>query len=138
MTTELKQAKAQARRLSVAMGKAGRPVALSQAYELLAQSAGHADWNTMAARLATPAGIGWTLGQAVRGRYMDQPITGRIHALARKGAAHVEVELALDQPVDVAASAHFTALRRRVRATLGGDGRSVGRRSDGVPHLVLE
>ena len=135
---DLKDTKAQARRLAAALEKAGMPVPLARAYELTAQAAGHADWNTMAAALRAPAGQGLALGEAVSGRYLGHPVAGRVHALRQKGAGFVEVEIDLDQPVDVAQSEHFTALRRRVRATLGRDGRSVGKRSDGVPHLVLD
>ena len=135
---DLKDTKAQARRLAAALEKAGMPVPLARAYELTAQAAGHADWNTMAAALRAPAGQGLALGEAVSGRYLGHPVAGRVHALRQKGAEFVEVEIDLDQPVDVAQSEHFTALRRRVRATLGRDGRSVGKRSDGVPHLVLD
>jgi hypothetical protein len=134
---DIKAAKAQAHRLAEAMKRAGQPVSLSRAYEIHAQACGHADWNTMAAALKTPVGQGLALGDAVRGRYMGQPITGKVHALKRKGAEHLEVEIALDTPVDVVQSAAFSSLRRRVRATLGPDGRSVGRRSDGVAHLEL-
>ncbi|WP_417807580.1 glyoxalase superfamily protein [Thioclava sp.] len=134
---DIKAAKAQAHRLADAMKRAGQPISLSRAYEIHAQASGHADWNTMAAGLRAPVGQGFALGDVVRGRYMGQPITGRVHALKRKGAEHVEIEIALDSPVDVVQSAAFSSLRRRVRATLGPDGRSVGRRSDGVAHLDL-
>lgn len=155
MTTTLMQAKAQARRMHAAMRDLGQPVTLARAYEILAQSAGHADWNTMAAELrqsgaaqAAPvaepvaelgaAGLPRQLGAPVSGRYLGQPFAGRVHALRRKGAAHLEIEIALDQPVNVSRSALFEALRRRVRATIGPEGRSVGATSDGVPHLVLD
>ncbi|OOY15974.1 glyoxalase superfamily protein [Thioclava sp. DLFJ4-1] len=138
----VKDVKAQARRLSEAMARAGNPVALSKAYELTAQAAGHADWNTMVAALrrAEPAAQakGYALGDAVRGRYLGHPVSGRVHALRRKGATHYDIEIALDEPVDVVESAAFSSMRRRVRATIGADGRSIGRRSDGVAHLELD
>ncbi|KEP71685.1 hypothetical protein FGG78_13340 [Thioclava sp. BHET1] len=138
MTTKLlKDTKAQAHRLAEALKRAGQPVSLSRAYELTAQAAGHADWNTMVAALKGPVGQGLALGDCVRGRYMGQPVSGRVHALRRKGAEYLELEIALDKPVDVVTSPAFSALRRRVRATIGADGRSVGRRSDGVAHFEL-
>jgi len=138
VTSKLKEAKRQARRLAEAMERAGTKVSLGRAYELTAQAAGHADWNTMAAALKAPAGAGLALGERVSGRYLGHAITGRVHALKRKGAEHVEIEIDLDVPVDVIASEAFSSFRKRIRATLGPDGRSVGRRSDGVPHLELE
>jgi hypothetical protein len=134
----VKEAKAQAKRLADAMARAGTPVALSKAYELNAQAAGYADWNTMVAALKRPEAQGLALGDTVRGRYLGHPVSGRIHALRRKGEAHVDIEIALDEPVDVVESAAFSSLRRRVRATIGADGRSIGRRSDGVAHLELD
>ncbi len=131
----LKDVKAHARRLADAMAKAGNPVALSKAYELTAQAAGHADWNTMAAGLKGPREL--SLGEAVTGRYMGRAIAGKVHALRRKGADHLEIEIALERPVDVGTPT-LPIERRRLRATLGPDGRSVGRRSDGVAHLELD
>jgi hypothetical protein len=140
-TTQLTQAKAQAKRLGTLMGEQGHPVPLARAYEMLAQSAGFADWNTMSAQLQKPQAAdapgGWQLGGAVRGRYLGQPFAGRIHALRRKGAELTEIEIQLDQPVNVSRSTLFEATRRRIRSTIGRDGRSVTATSDGVPHLVL-
>ena len=134
--TELSQAKAQAKRLAGILGDMGQPVALSRAYEILAQSAGHADWNTMSAALqSAPAASGRQLGDRVSGRYLGQRFTGRIHALRRKGS-YVEIEIQADTPVNVSRSALFAAPRQRLRATIGPDGRSLTATSDGVPHLV--
>lgn len=135
--TQLSQAKGQAKRLAGILGDMGQPVALSRAYEILAQSAGHADWNTMSAALqSTPAEPGWRLGDRVSGRYLGQSFSGRIHALRRKGA-YVEIEIQADAPVNVSRSALFAAPRQRLRATIGANGRSLTATSDGVPHLIL-
>ncbi|WP_151719305.1 glyoxalase superfamily protein [Gemmobacter serpentinus] len=140
-TTQLTQAKAQAKRLSTLMGENGQSVPLARAYEMLAQSAGFADWNTMSAQLQKPRAedgpAAWQLGGHVRGRYLGQPFEGRIHGLRRKGATLTEIEIQLDQPINVSRSALFEAPRRRIRSTIAADGRSVSATSDGVPHLVL-
>lgn len=140
-TTQLTQAKAQAKRLSALLGESGHPVPLARAYEMLAQSAGFADWNTMSAQLQKPqagdGADGWHLGSTVRGRYLGQAFEGRIHGLHRKGAELTEIEIQLDQPINVSRSALFEAHRRRIRSTIGRDGRSITATSDGVPHLVL-
>lgn len=130
--------KAQARRLRSAMAARGQNLSHSSALELVAQSHGLADWNTAAA--LAPAGAGLqpqTVGEAVRGHYLGRPFTGRVHALRRKGAEHMEIEIQLDQPVNVSRSALFEAPRRRIRATIGPEGRSIGATSDGVPHLQI-
>ena len=137
MFTTVKSAKDHARRLFTALKTSGQPVPLSRAYELTAQAAGHADWNTMAAKLHSKTPLGWSLGQSVQGAYLGHPIRGHIHALQRQGPTHVVVEIDLETPVDVSGSTLFSALRKRVRATLDATGKSVGRRSDGVPHLIL-
>lgn len=142
MSHELHQTgalKAQARRLRLALEGQGRPVSHSAALELVAQSHGLADWNTAAA-LSAPAQAerARSLGDRVSGRYLGQAFTGRIHALRRKGPRHQEIEIQLDQPVNVSRSALFEALRRRIRSTIGPEGRSVTATSDGVPHLVLD
>ena len=142
MTTGLNETKAQAKRLAALLSQGGAKVPLSRAYEILAQSAGFADWNTLsahlgAAHLAQPEAPGWRLGDRVRGRYIGQSFEGRVHGLRRKGSL-TEIEIQADAPVNVSRSALFEAPRRRLRATIGADGRSVTATSDGVPHLIVE
>ena len=137
MTTGLNETKAQAKRLAAVLSQGGAKVPLSRAYEILAQSAGFADWNTLSAQLTAPQTPGWRLGDRVRGQYIGQPFEGRVHGLRRKGNL-TEIEIAADAPVNVSRSALFEAPRRRLRATIGADGRSVSATSDGVPHLIVE
>ena len=137
MTTNLMQTKAQAKRLASVLSQEGNRVPLSRAYEVLAQSAGFADWNTFSAHLAKADTAGWRLGDRVRGRYIGQPFAGRVHGLRRKGNL-TEIEIQADAPVNVSRSALFSAPRQRLRATIGADGRSVTATSDGVPHLMLD
>lgn len=128
--------KAQAKRLRQTLAESGTEVSHSRSLELLAQSMGLRDWNTLHAKLGnTPPG--WQLGQAVRGTYLGHAITGRIHALSLLSDGWYSLELALDTPVDVVASAHFSSFRRRIRATIGPDGETVEKTSDGRPHLRL-
>ena len=49
-----------------------------------------------------------------------------------------QVTLQLDEPVDVVTFDSFSAFRRRINATIGGDGRTVEKTSNGQPHLVLD
>jgi hypothetical protein len=48
------------------------------------------------------------------------------------------VRLDLDHPVDVVTFDSFSNLRKRIRGTVGPDGRSKEITSDGTPHLVLD
>tara|TARA_R110002096_G_scaffold43364_11_gene116800 strand:- start:3112 stop:3534 length:423 start_codon:yes stop_codon:yes gene_type:complete len=135
-TPGLDALKAQARRLRQSLAENGTEVSHSRSLELLAQSLGARDWNTLHARLGN-APPGWQLGQKVRGVYLGHAVCGRIHALSALADGWYRLELALDEPVDVIASEHFSSLRRRIRATVGPDGETVEKTSDGKPHLRL-
>ncbi|WP_198670679.1 glyoxalase superfamily protein [Oceanicella sp. SM1341] len=122
----------------------------AQALELLARPHGARDWNTLHARLADARTGGaesaaqavapgpFRLDQRVRGLYLGQPFCGEIVALAATGESAFRLELALDSPVDTVRCARFPNLRRRIRATVGADGRSPRRTGDGAPQLILE
>ena len=129
--------KAQAKRLRKALADTGTDISHSRALELVAQSVGTRDWNTVAAqpRTAAPA---WHIGQAVSGRYLGHLFTGRIHEVSARPAGWHRLTIDFDTPVDVVKSAHFTSLRRRISGTVGADGKTVEKTSDGQPHLQLD
>lgn len=130
--------KAQARNLRAALARAGTVVSHSQALELVAQSHGARDWNTVHATHATAAGAPlWTFGGPVRGHYLGQPFAGRVVGVREQGRGHHALTIAFDAPVDVSRSALFSAPRHRVTATVNAAGRSLTKTSDGVPHLAL-
>ncbi|MFT7060220.1 MAG: hypothetical protein ACJASV_002737 [Pseudorhodobacter sp.] len=133
---DLETLKAQAKRLRQTLAKSGTEVSHSRALELLAQSMGLQDWNTLHAKIGNAA-IGWQLGQKIRGRYLGHAITGRIHAVTSLPGGFFRLVLDFDQPVDVVASEHFSSWRRRVSATIGADGETFAKTSDGQPHLRL-
>lgn len=136
------QLKNQARRLRQAMTERGTPVAHSAALELVAKSHGVRDWNTLAARLPPPdllATPKFAVGDAVRGRYLDQPFVGRIISLAKLPATGLlRVAVHFDKPVDVVTFESFSAFRSRVTAVITDKGVSPRRTSNGLPHLTLE
>jgi hypothetical protein len=72
------------------------------------------------------------------GRYLSQAFTGVFRSVEVLDQDRIRVDIALDQPVDVVTSDRFQNLRSRVQATVGKDGRTQERTSDGVPHLVLD
>jgi hypothetical protein len=136
----LEALKAQAKRLRQTLAENGTEVSHSRSLELLAQSMGLHDWNTLHAKIGNnppDAQPGWQLGQQVSGAYLGHAITGRIHAISTLSDGWYQLELALDEPVDVVESAHFSAFRRRIRATIGPDGETIAKTSKGVPHLRL-
>lgn len=132
--------KDQARRLRAELGGAGRGVSHGEALELVAKSHGHRDWNTAHAAAgngppAPPAG----LGDIVTGRYLGQEFTGEVigvQTLAASGKWKVTLQLA--EPVDVVKFDSFSAFRSRITATIGADGRTAEKTSDGAPHLALD
>jgi hypothetical protein len=128
--------KAQAKRLRKALADGGTEVSHSRALELVAQSVGARDWNTVAARNRTNA-QGWQVGQIVTGRYLGHIFSGRIHSVAARSAGWHHLTIDFDNPVDVVASEHFTSLRRRISAVVGADGMTVEKTSNGQPHLQL-
>lgn len=131
----LAEAKAQAKALRRALAEAGRAISHAQALELVAAQQGARDWNTLHARLAQPQP--WALGQRVSGRYLGQPFTGHLTALARRGAG-VAVTIRLEHPVDTVRFESFSNLRRVIQGVIDADGRSPRRTSDGAPQLVLD
>jgi len=113
-------------------------VKVAHALELVARQHGARDWNTLHARLSqrnAPPEL--ALGDRVTGRYLGQAYSGEIVALSGP-AGYRNVEIALDQPIDTVRFASFSNWRSRIRGTLGQDGRSHRRTSDGIPHLTVE
>ena len=128
--------KAQAKRLRKALAETGTDISHSRALELVAQSVGARDWNTVAAQSRSNSPT-WQIGQAVTGRYLGHAFTGRIHAASARATGWHRLTIDFDQAVDVIASEHFSSFRRRVSALVGADGQTVEKTSGGQPHLKL-
>jgi hypothetical protein len=132
--------KAQAKRLRTQLAVMNTPVSHSQSLELLAHQTGLRDWNTLQARASALSNHRppWTVGDFVRGRYLDQPCSGRILSLSAVTGGRYRMTLHLDEAIDVVTFDSFSSFRQRINATVDSHGHSVGKRSDGVPHLVLQ
>ncbi|MEP3347875.1 MAG: glyoxalase superfamily protein [Litoreibacter sp.] len=132
--------KAQAKRLRSQLAVMNTPVSHSQSLELLAQQMGLRDWNTLQAHASAMSNHRppWAVGDFVRGRYLDQPCSGRILSLTAIAGGRFRMSLHLDEAVDVVTFQSFSSYRQRINATVDSHGVSVGKRSDGVPHLVLQ
>lgn len=131
------QAKSQAKALRIALAAQGTTLTHAQTLELIAHQNGSRDWNTLHARLSRSQQGPFTLHATVRGRYMSQPFTGRIVALAKAGK-NTQISLQLDEPVDTVQFGSFSNLRSHIRSVVGPDGRSPRKTSDGTPHLVID
>lgn len=134
----LQSVKAMAKALRRALEAQGTMVSHAQSLELIARQHGARDWNTLHARLSTQnAPSELVLGAQVTGEYLGQIYIGKIIALSGP-AGHRNVEIALDQPVDTVRFDSFSNWRHRIRGTIGENGRSFRRTSDGTPHLTVE
>lgn len=114
------------------------PMTHSQSLEALAHRYGLTDWNTLRARAAPEQAPAPRLGQRVEAVYLGHPVAGVIHAVRAMGTggAH-RVVIDLDQPVNVSAFESMQVMRRRLQATIGPDGTTVEKTSDGRPHLQV-
>ena len=132
-------AKARAKQLRAEAAANGASLSHSKALEQVAAELGYRDWNTASARLSNRPEAPCQLGDRVRGLYLKQTFEGRVHAIRElAGGMGYEVTLHFDTPVDVVEFDSFSNWRHRIRGTLGKDGRSVRRTSNGTPHLTVE
>jgi hypothetical protein len=133
--------KAQARRLRKAMSERGTEMTHGMALELVAEQHGLRDWNTLSAVAAKPNAEPVStvaVGDAVRGRYLNQPFTGKVLALSAAHGGLYRITIDFDEPVDVVTFESFSAFRRRINAQIDADGLSPRKTSNGLPHLVLD
>ena len=144
MTTtypSIDELKAQAKRLRQAMETRGNPVSHSAALELIARQHGARDWNTLSALAIRPNAEPVSLlsvGAQVSGRYLHQPFTGKILALAQASGGLHKITIHFDEPVDVVTFESFSAFRQRINAQIDGSGISPRKTSNGLPQLVLD
>ena len=144
MTTtypSIDELKAQAKRLRQAMEARGSALSHSAALELIAQQYGARDWNTLSALATRPNAEPVSLlsvGVQVRGRYLNQPFSGRILALAQTNGGLHKITIHFDEPVDVVTFESFSAFRQRINAQVDGNGISPRKTSNGLPQLVLD
>ncbi|MGR3550311.1 glyoxalase superfamily protein [Pseudooceanicola sp.] len=136
--SSLEAVKAQAKTLREALQAEGTTVSHAQSLELVARQHGARDWNTLHARLTQrKAPLDLALGARVTGHHLGQAYRGEIVTLAGP-AAHRHVEIALDRPIDTVRFDSFSNWRHRIRGTIGEDGRSSRKTSDGTPHLTVD
>lgn len=142
MTSQIRnreQAKARARELRAARAASGDPISHSASLQLVAAELGYRDWNTASARLSNEPEVPLQVGDAVAGRYLKQPFSGRVRAVKEiGGGAAFELVIDFDTPVDVVEFDSFSNFRTQVRVTVSAGGVTAAKTSDGVPHMVVE
>lgn len=131
-------AKKQAATLRARLQAEGHAVSHSKALELIARQHGFRDWNTLHAAIGNHVPVAWQVGDRVSGFYLGQKFEAEIVTVSRQGEGWFALSLALDEAVDVVTFDSFSAFRKRVRGTIGPDGQTVEKTSDGRPHLQLD
>lgn len=132
--------KDQARRLRARLEAEGQTISHSKSLELIASQHGFRDWNTLHAALGNRTGVeALRPGMRVKGSYLGQPFTARLLGIEMRSldSDRFRVTLDLDEPVDVVTFPSFSAFRKRVTGTIGEDGVSRERTSNGLPQLEL-
>lgn len=132
--------KGQARTLRLREKARGRALSRSAALEEIARRRGYRDWNTISGVIAQRMqGCPVTAGARIQGHYLGHPVSGTLAQVSPGPQARTwRLDLVLDQPVDVARSEAFAALRQRIKANIGPDGCTAEVTSDGVPHLQID
>ena len=137
-TPSIQTLKSEAKVLRQERARAGTPLGHSQALEEVARSHGYRDWNTASAALPERVAIPLQVGQRARGTYLSRPFTGLVVGMQLLAdMQHYEVTVKFDHPVNVSKFASMVHNRQRVRATIGLDGISLARTSDGEPHMRI-
>ena len=137
-TPSIQTLKSEARILRQERAAAGTPIGQGQALEEIARSHGYRDWNTASAALPERVNIPVQVGQRVKGTYLSRPFAGLVVGMQLLAdMQHYEVTVKFDQPVNVSKFASMVHNRQRVRATIGLDGISMARTSDGEPHMRI-
>lgn len=137
----LDELKAQARRLRTSLAAAGNDITHSQSLELIARQHGLADWNTLHAKVGNqPQKRAFAVGDRVSGSYLGKRFSGTVLALAAATShpGYYTITVDFDEAVDVVEFESFSALRKRVTATVDEAGVSPSKTSNGRPHMVLE
>ncbi|WP_367648131.1 glyoxalase superfamily protein [Ruegeria arenilitoris] len=133
---QIEELKTQAKRLREKLRSAGVSLSHSAALEMLAHQHGARDWNTLVAKVENRMQFG--VGDRVEGQYLGQPFTAEIRGITMLGdGSSRRITLQFDQPVDVVRFDSFSSLRQRVTGSIGWDGRSHRRTSDGKPQLLV-
>jgi hypothetical protein len=135
-TPSIQTLKSEAKALREERARDGAPLNHGQALEEVARRHGYRDWNTASAALPERIAIPVQVGQRVKGTYLSRPFAGLVIAMKlMPDMQHYEVTVRFDQPVNVSKFASMVHNRQRVTATVGIDGVSLSRTSDGEPHM---
>lgn len=129
--------KVQAKNLRASLGATGHAISHAQSLELLAKQLGHRDWNTLHAAAGNAPPI-LQIGQRITGLYLGKPFAGKIISISDIGhGARFQLSVRFDAPVNISKFDSMTITRVQVNATVGRDGQTAEKTSDGTPHLAI-
>ncbi|WP_416896287.1 MAG: glyoxalase superfamily protein [Minwuia sp.] len=136
----IENAKAQAKRLRQDLNARGVEIGHGQALEMISHQLGYRDWNTLHAAIGNrPPGPPITVGQRVSGFYLGHPFRGEVLGVRSIGPdGPYRATIRFEEPVNVSAFESFEVLRRQVSATIGRDGRTVERISNGTHQMAID
>ncbi|PLW75557.1 glyoxalase superfamily protein [Cohaesibacter celericrescens] len=134
----LAEAKKQAKLLRAKLSEDGHAISHSKSLELVAQQQGHRDWNAMFASFGNQTSRVWQVGDRVSGRYLSQAFEAEIIAVKQVTEGWYRLTFKFDEAVDVVTFDSFSAFRQRVSATVGPQGTTREKTSNGQPQLVLD
>ena len=139
-TPPLDQLKQQAKALRVGVDADGLAVSHSRSLELIARQYGYKDWNTLHSATGNqPPASPIVLGQHVKGHYLGQAFEGEVIGLQTlNGGNRYRVTLNFNEAVDVVTFEGMSNFRKRVSCTIGRDGKTVEKTSNGQPHMALD
>lgn len=136
-TPSIQTLKSEAKALREERSRSGAPLTHSAALEEVAHRHGYRDWNSASAILPDRIAIPLQVGQRVRGSYLGHPFDGLVVAMKLLAdMQHFAVTVHFDVPVNVSKFS-WPIERRRVTATVGLDGISLARTSDGESHMRI-
>ena len=139
MSSSIQNLKDQAKRLRASLAGSGEPISHSQSLELVARQHGYRDWNTAHAAAGNRPPTSFHVGQVLTGTYLGQKFLGEVIAVQRLGEGNRwRLTFRFDEPVDVVTFDSFSSYRHRVTATVGSDGVTAERTSNGEPHMRIE
>lgn len=130
--------KAQAKRLRTGLADTGQPISHAQALEAVAHQWGARDWNTLHAKASDDPRPQFAPSQRISGLYLGHRFDGRIKAATIKGGGFWSLTLVFDEAIDVVTSTQFSAFRKQVDCTIGPNGQTVQKTSNGQPHVVID
>jgi hypothetical protein len=133
----LPEAKEQAKRLRSRLAAEGTSITHGKALELVAHQHGFRDWNTLHAAIGNRPPVPWVVGAKVRGSYLSQAFEAEILAVHQVQPGWFRLTLDLDEAVDVITFEGMSNFRKRVTGTIGPDGCTREKTSNGRPHLAL-